>query len=283
MTARNDIGAVRLVGPGAGGGTIRIGDTVRRTPDRAPDAMILVLRHLEAVGFGGAPRVIGQDCEGRWALSYIPGDTALPPYPAWVCSDALLTSVGRLLRSYHDATETLAEPPEIDWPTRPPAHYRGDVVGHMDVSLANVVCAEGQAIALIDFEEVGRVARVWDLARTARHWVPLLDPADMVGNVAYLRNRQHERLSIFADAYGIDQEDRDRLVEAAIANADTTYSKMRNGAAAGHAGYTAEWTGLPALRNRRSRAWMLAHRSRLRGALGVDANASPPDPILFEE
>jgi hypothetical protein len=71
----------RLVGPGAGGGTVRVGDTVCRPPDRAPAAMRLVLQHLEDVGFDGSPRLLGQDELGRWILTYISGDVALPHCP----------------------------------------------------------------------------------------------------------------------------------------------------------------------------------------------------------
>ena len=46
-------------------------------------SVLALLKHLEAVGFEGAPRVVGDgyDADGREAITYIPGTT---PHPrAW--------------------------------------------------------------------------------------------------------------------------------------------------------------------------------------------------------
>jgi hypothetical protein len=48
-----------------------------------------LLRHLEDVGFDGAPRALGFDDQGREMLSYLPGDTVgnqLPPAVHWLIS-----------------------------------------------------------------------------------------------------------------------------------------------------------------------------------------------------
>jgi hypothetical protein len=201
----------RLVGPGAGGGTVRLGDTVRRPPERAPAAMRLVLQHLEEVGFDGSPRLLGRDEHGRWILTYIPGDVAMPPWLAWVVADTTLVSVARLLRRFHQAVAGLRPPTGMRWPTTAPSGYEGSVVGHMDASMANVVCRCGEAVALIDFEEVGMVAPVWDVVRTARHWVPLIDPKDLTGRLRSLAGRQAERLRLFLDTYDLGDDDRARL------------------------------------------------------------------------
>jgi hypothetical protein len=247
---------IRLTGPGAGGGTIRVGQTVRREPDRAPEAMIETLRYLEAVGFAGAPRVLGRDSAGRWVLSYMAGDVAMPPYQAWAAEDALLSSVGELLRDYHRAVAGFRPPATLRWPSTPPASQRGILVGHLDVSMANVVCQGGRAVALIDFEEVGLVTRLWDVVRTVRHWVPLLAPADIPAGLAAVRGRQFERLRIFADSYGLTATERQSLPGVALLNADDSYEHMRQEAARGHPGFLAEWNGEHARRNRRARTWI---------------------------
>jgi hypothetical protein len=261
------VGEELLAGPGAGGGTIRIGDTVRREPRRAPEGMLRVLEHLEHVGFQGSPRLLGRDERGRWVLTYIPGDVALTPYETWCGSNKLLVSVARLLRSYHEAMRSFECKSDIYWPTKPPRGYEGRTIGHMDVSMANVVCVKGIAAALIDFEEVGAVAAVWDVARTARHWVPLLDPYDLVDYPANVFSRQHERLRLFADAYDLSAADRSRFLDAALLNADVTYERMRRGAEMGHVGYENEWSGNAAKRNRRAKAWMEKNREKLHGIL----------------
>jgi len=158
-------------------------------------------------------------------------------------------------------------PPAVLWPTTPPKAFAGNIVGHMDVSLANVVCRGGKAYALIDFEEVGLVARLWDVVRAARHWVPLIHPSDLRGALVTVADRQAERLSAFATTYGLRASERARVVEAALANADATYERMRRGAASGHPGYLREWMGGAAARNRRGRAWVESQREQLERAL----------------
>jgi hypothetical protein len=54
---------------------VRVGDTVHRPVQPWTPATHELLRHLEAVGFRYAPRVLGFDEHGREILSYIPGDS----------------------------------------------------------------------------------------------------------------------------------------------------------------------------------------------------------------
>ena len=75
------------------GRVVRIGDTVRRPLRRTSSATHALLRHLEAVGFPGAPRFLGVDARDREVLSYIPGSTVIPPYPDWALTDEALESV----------------------------------------------------------------------------------------------------------------------------------------------------------------------------------------------
>jgi len=56
-------------------GITRIGDTVRRPRHARSDLVHAVLRHLEAAGFDGAPRLLGIDEHGREVLTYIDGKT----------------------------------------------------------------------------------------------------------------------------------------------------------------------------------------------------------------
>src|SRR5687768_7142761 len=61
-----------------------------------------LLRHLEAVGFAGSPRLAGSglDTQGRLLLTYIDG-TFTQPGP-W--SLEAVAEVGRMLRDLHSAT-----------------------------------------------------------------------------------------------------------------------------------------------------------------------------------
>ena len=77
------------------------------------DSVLALLRHLECVGWSGAPRPVGSGraADGRMALNYVPGESAHPQ--AW--SDEVVALVGELLRGLHDATASFAAPPGAVW------------------------------------------------------------------------------------------------------------------------------------------------------------------------
>ncbi|GAA4527045.1 hypothetical protein [Nonomuraea ferruginea] len=74
-------------------GVVRVGDTVRRPARSSTPAVHALLRHLEAAGFRGAPRVLGFDALGREVLTYLPGATGVSPVSV---SDGALADLARL-------------------------------------------------------------------------------------------------------------------------------------------------------------------------------------------
>src|SRR2546428_12142911 len=89
----------------------RIGDTVRRATGHWTPGVHALLRHLERVGFVGAPRVFGIDAEGHESLSYIDGFVPYAPdVPIEIWSEEALASPAQLVRAYHDAVQSF-EPP----------------------------------------------------------------------------------------------------------------------------------------------------------------------------
>lgn len=79
-----------------------------------------LLRHLEAVGFDGAPRVLGIDEVGREVLSWVPGDVPDRPIETQYVSEDVLRGVGRLLRRYHEAVASYEAPNGAPWTGRRP-------------------------------------------------------------------------------------------------------------------------------------------------------------------
>src|ERR1700712_469901 len=77
-------------------GVVRIGNAVHRPVRPWTPAVHAVLRHLEKVGFEGAPRVLGLDEQGREVLTFLEGETVgeRRPWPGWVHEDAALVDVG---------------------------------------------------------------------------------------------------------------------------------------------------------------------------------------------
>jgi Ser/Thr protein kinase RdoA (MazF antagonist) len=238
---------------------VKVAGTVRRPRSPGNAAVHALLRHLEDVGFDGAPRVLGIDDDGREVLSFVEGDVPIDPYPGWALTDDALASVGRLLRRFHRATRSF-DPSDHRWGSTVPSRWRGDVVVHNDPNLDNVVFRDGEAVALIDFDLASPGAPLWDLAITTRLWVPLRDPVDVPDD---RRHRVRERVAVIADAYGLPPEDRPRLVAAAQATHDWCYDVMRAGAERGQAGYADAWT--PAKRGHveRGRTWFREHTDLL--------------------
>jgi len=78
----------------------------------------------------------------------------------------------------------------------------GTMLCHNDVCPENVVFRGGRAVALLDFEFAAPGRPVWDIAMTARFWVPLTDPETSTST-----GRQHldraARLRLFVEAYGL--------------------------------------------------------------------------------
>ncbi len=241
----------------------RVGDTVRRPWRPTSTATHALLRHLEHVGFDGAPRALGTDGAGREVLSYVPGQAVIAPAPAWGLTDAALASVGRLLRRFHDATAGF-DPSPYPWSHPAPAPFDGGGIAHNDPNLDNIVFRDGRAVALIDFDLAGPGNAVWDVAAAARLWAPLRAPAD-ISDVRH--GRELLRLRIFVDAYGLDGAGRAEFVPALRASHGWMCEIVRDGAERGVPGFVQYWTPDAAARAARTREWIDRNAGRITEAL----------------
>ena len=80
----------------------RVGDVVLRSAGPQSRSVMMLLHHLDAVGFGAAPRPVddGFAPDGREQLTYMGG---VSPHPyAW--SDDAAWRIGDMLRRLHAAT-----------------------------------------------------------------------------------------------------------------------------------------------------------------------------------
>jgi Ser/Thr protein kinase RdoA (MazF antagonist) len=255
---------VPLLGGTANRGRVyRVRDTVRRPMRPTSSATHALLRHLEDVGFEGAPRVLGVDDAGREVLSYIAGEAVTAPAPSWGLTDTALDSVGRLLRRFHDAAAGF-DPSPYRWPDSPSAPFDRGGITHNDPNLDNVVFRDDRAVALIDFDLASPGDPVWDVAGTARMWVPLRWPGD-TGDER--RHRELRRLRVLVDAYGLEAERRGRLMDAVFGHHDWMYGLVRDGARRGVPGFAAYWTPDTAERAERARIWLERNADALREAL----------------
>lgn len=249
-------------GMGSGGAVVRVGATVRRPWRPETDAVHAFLRHLEAVGFDGAPRFLGTDDQGRAVLTYVDGDVGIPPYPGWAAEEAILVSVAELQRRLHVAARSFVPPPDAAWDRAnlPPAGP-GAIVGHNDLCVENVVVRDGRAVAFIDFDFAAPTDPLVDIAIAARHWVPFRDPADV--HDEWRGIDQVRRFRAFCDAHGLDGTARRQVVAEGVAFLDRALVSMRTRAETGLPLYVAVWEGGYPAQNRRSRAWVETKASEL--------------------
>ncbi|TDW15307.1 phosphotransferase [Kribbella kalugense] len=242
---------------------VRVGDTVRRPLRASSTATHALLQHLESVGFKGAPTFLGVDSQGREVLSYLTGETVTTPYPDWSMTDEALDSVAHLLRAYHDAVADF-RPVGYEWAEPVPPAYVTGLISHNDPNLDNVVFRDGVAVALIDFDLAGPGSALWDIATAVRLWAPLRPEAD-IHDVR--RGRSLTRLRRFADAYGLTDEDRLRLVDAAADNHVWCMDYVRRGAETGHPWFHQRWTTGEADLTNRTNTWFTHQAQALREAL----------------
>ncbi|WP_026923369.1 phosphotransferase [Glycomyces arizonensis] len=212
-----------------------------------------LLRHFEDRGWGGAPRFLGIDEDGREMLSFFEGHAAIEqdrsPYAE---SDASLEQLAAMVREFHDLAADAAFSGEAE------------TVCHNDLSPKNTVYAgEGAGalpVALIDWDTAAPGERIDDLAHLCWQHLRLgplaTDPAETA-----------RRMRLVCDAYGLDRDRRGRLVEAVLGWQDRCRRGIESKAAAGEAAMvrlrergTPAWIG-------ECRQWVAEHRGELEAAL----------------
>jgi phosphotransferase family enzyme len=242
----------------------RAGIVARQTGPWARSVHAL-LRHLEKVGFEGAPRIVGDgfDEQGRELLTYVEGDV-INPTP-W--TDTGIARLGQLVRRLHGATASFQPDENATW--RPWFGREvgvADIIGHCDIAPWNVVSRNGLPVALIDWEVAGPVDRLTEVAMAAWANAQLYDDdvAEMNGLAdAASRIRQ---VRIFADAYGLPAETRRRLayriIEFAAQSAANEAVEQQIGPQTEHAPrvWGIAW-------QTRSVAWLIRNRAILEAAL----------------
>ncbi len=179
-----------------------------------------LLRHLEDVGFEGAPRVYGSgfDAEGRETLSFIEGDFLT--FGLW--SPEAADAIGRLLRRLHDATASFKAPQDAEWYPWFGREMRNAKrgFGHCDAAPWNIVVQDGQPVALIDWERAGPVDPLVELAQACWLNAKLFD--DVVAEREGLPEwpERGRILHALVDGYGLTQAQRrgfiDLLLEVAV-------------------------------------------------------------------
>jgi hypothetical protein len=264
---------IPLLGGDVTEGVVRVGDTVRRPLNANSPFVHALLRHLEAVGFTGAPRYLGIDTAGREVLSFIEGEVAGRPRPPWIGDEDRMVSVARLIRAYDDAAATFVPPEGIEpvalleeIPGLPPApRYEPELVCHLDITPENVVFRDAKAVALIDFDLVQPATRADETSNLMLWWGPLFDPRDVE---PLLRDLDvPRRCRMLADAYGMSDADRARVIEVTIMRTRRSWYVMKQLAERDGGGWLRMWDeGVGDVIKRRE-AWLAQNAAALQAAL----------------
>ena len=272
-TTPDDEPEILLPGGDVTVGVVRVGATVRRPTNPNSPFVHALLRHLEAVGFDGAPRFLGLDAQGRETLTFLEGEVAGRPRPDWIADEDRLVSLARLVRRYDDATASFVPPDGVrpdrgvadEPPGTPPAPVEEpEIVGHLDITPENVVFRDGEAVALIDFDLAGPATTVDELVNLLVWWAPLFDPAD---RDVLLRDVDVERrIGLALDAYGASDADRAKIVDAALLRTARSWHLMRHRAATLGGGWARMWAEGVGDSILRRRAWLEANGDALRAA-----------------
>ena len=251
-----------------GGRTIvaRRGGVVLRSAGPWSTTVVRLLRHLEAVGFDRAPRVVGTgfDETGRETVSFIEGEFVHPgPWP-----DEALFLIGTMLRRLHEATASFRVPVDASWrPWFGRAFGSGSrVLGHCDTGPWNIVARAGRPVALIDWEKAGPVSRDVELAQAC--WLNAqLHDDDVASRVGLASPEAHaKQVRLLLDGYGLGCADRAGFTGTMIAFAVHDAAEQ-----AKQANVTMETKDPAALWGitwrARAASWMLHHQAALDRAL----------------
>ena len=235
-------------------GIVRVGATVRRPIHRNSAFVHELLRHFEAVGFDGAPRLLGIDEQGREVLSYVEGEVFVGPQevgdPVQPLGDTQIVSAGRLIRRFHDATAGT------------PLAGDAEVVCHCDLGQYNIVFRGDEAVAIIDWDEdTAPGARIFDFGHAV--WC-LAEVGEQGGSV----EEQARRVDLVCDGYGWDDR---------IAVLDEIEARLRRALAWHEANGKREGVRIFA----ELVAWLGEHGPALKEHLGSTKKSAPASPRTY--
>jgi hypothetical protein len=223
---------------------VRLGQTVRRKAYSWSPAVLDLLGHLERKGFGGAPRALGFDDQGREVLTYVEGEAGVGEHfvpdlggrfdirlPSFVWRDEVLIRFGRLIREFHDAAAT------FPWAGREwcsETQQPSETVCHNDLGPGNTVFRDGLPVAFIDWEWAAPGPRSWDLGLVAWRLAPFWrDEKCRAHGLPTGTADKARRFRLLLDAYGVEAHV--EIVHVTIVRMRDFWERARKRAAAGSA------------------------------------------------
>jgi hypothetical protein len=201
----------------------RVGASVLRPAGEWSPAVHQLLKHLEKVGFAGAPRVLDVDPNGNEVLTFIDGEAGSLRYPAALLEEEGVVAWGRFIRRYHDSVASFVPPPEVVWRVGRKPLGSGEIVCHGDLGHWNAVWRDGRVVGAIDWDYAEPDVPLRDLATAALGVVPFLDGERASRHFPWAPDRWR-RLAALCDTYGATTPH--DLLDAAVAYLTTEADRV---------------------------------------------------------
>ncbi|WP_062210548.1 phosphotransferase [Demequina oxidasica] len=133
---------VELTGGNVNGAVVRVGDTVRRAASPQSATVQRLLTHVRERGVTWVPEPLGFDGRGREVLGFIEGEVA-GGEADFRGDAAVLTSVARALRQWHDATASFPRRATDVWIEHDPVPAATFMAAYGEVPLTSVLHVTG--------------------------------------------------------------------------------------------------------------------------------------------
>uniref|UniRef100_UPI00036E940C phosphotransferase n=2 Tax=Sciscionella marina TaxID=508770 RepID=UPI00036E940C len=240
-----------------------VGETVRRERGAHSDTVATLLTHLERRGYPYSPRYRGIDEQGRDVLTRLPG----VPVPT-LRGDDQLREVGGAIATFAEAVRDFRAPPGALWRNPEDWPLHGDTVIHNDIAPWNMLERDQRLCGLVDFDSARPGRAIEDVAYAAWHMTPLHDELMGDGAAPPALAERPRRLRIFADACGLDSQQRCRLLDEVARVQINQAARVAAGALGPRADTARHWdSGRFTVNIARSLLWLDHHRDHLQQTL----------------
>jgi hypothetical protein len=230
--------------------------TVRRRPRWWTESVHHLMSYLTESGFAACPRPLGFDPQGRETLTSLEGDSGRVAGRR-VSSLIALAAFASFLREFHDAVVDYVPPADADWALPRTTDAPPTGMCHGDFAPWNVVWSGETPVGILDFDLAHRARSEDDVAYALAYSVPFRNDEDTKRMLAVdeVPDRR-ERITVFADAYGIPVEG---LVDRVVAR---QWKYVHDVEHLRHRGLVTRWTSTESIaQGHEIASWVDEHRS----------------------
>ena len=190
------------------------------------------LNYLLEHGFTEIPVPYGINEAGKEVVSFAEGVVYNDELPDFILRDEILEAVAKRMVHYHEIGAAYVDKLSGNEAWMLKTQYPIEVMCHGDIAPYNTTFVGTELGGMIDFDTLHPGPRLWDIAYAVYRWVPFVSPE----NPDYHDGAEEQirKLKVFADAYGLGEQERKKLPEMMIARVESLMEFMREQATAGN-------------------------------------------------